>query len=436
MHHLHRPLHKPVPVCAGAAGKGFEAITVETTVVPQTGSPLKRASVWRLVPFLLALGPGLIGLCADNDAGGMLSYTVTGASHGLAWLLPALLLLGLPTFFVQALALRVAEATRLSYSKALIVRVGTPLARLEAAVLYALNLVILVTEFVGMALALSLAGVSRPVSAVATFGLVVALTSSRVYPRIEQLLLRIAIGSLAFIPALLLVHHQDGALAQAFSARVPNRWFLLLALAGNTMAPWMIYWQQNAVWAGEPREPRQRRWDLATGQIVMVVMASAALLLGALTPGKAAAWASPVTWIVHDGGSASGILFAVGLFDAGLLAACTISLSSLWTLREAMGRGAKQSGEAPNQGGWRALHLLTLALAAAVVLWPNLASGPLALWAQALGAIWMPVSLVLLGLVASSQRLMGGAAIGSRTKVLLGALAVGYLVLACLGVAG
>jgi Mn2+/Fe2+ NRAMP family transporter len=402
-------------------------VRVEMPVAPEAAPPPLPTRAWRWLPFLLALGPGVIGLCADNDAGGMLSYAVTGASHGLVWLLPALVALAVPTFFVQAVALRVAQASGLPYSKVLIATAGVPLARLEALVLYALNAVTLVTEFVGMALALALAGVPPIVSAPLTFGLVVALTSSRIYPRIEELLLRVAVATIAFLPALLLLHHRPTALAAAFAGRVGDPWFLLLALAGNTLAPWMIYWQQNAVWAGAPRTPRQRLWDLLTGQVAMVVMASAVLLLGALTPGNAAAWASPLAWIAREGGAPAGGLFAVGIFAAGLLAACTISLASLWTLREAMGAGARHPEEAPNRGAWRTVHLLTLALAAAVVLWPGLAAGTLALWAQALGAIWMPVTLLLLFLVARDRRRMGNLVLGPWAQAALALLAAGYL---------
>ena len=396
----------------------------------------KGTSLARLTPLLFALGPGVIGLCADNDAGGMLSYVVTGASHGLAWLLPALVFLGLPTVFVMWVALRVAEATHMPYSRVLLASVGRTLTRVEAFVLYVLNGIILVTEFAGMSLALSLAGLPRSLSALVTFGLVLALTSFGAYPRIERLLLRVAIGNLAFLPALFLVHRSGGAMAAAFTAHVPNASFLLLALAGNTLAPWMIYWQQNAVWAGEVRTAGQRAMDLIIGQITMIIMASTVLLLGALMPGSASAWASPVAWIFHDGGAMPGILFAMGLFDAGLLSACTISLASLWTLREAVGQGAKRHTEAPNRGKWQVLHIGTLALAASAVTWPNLAFGSLALWTQALGAIWMPVSLILLGSVATNRRVMGRLALGLPAKVALGALAAGDLVLACLGIAG
>jgi Mn2+/Fe2+ NRAMP family transporter len=350
-------------------------------------------------------------------------------------MLPALLVLVLPTLFIQWVALRVARATRLPYSKVLIRGVGKPLVMVEALALYGINLLILVTEFVGMSLALRLLGLPVPVSLLITLGLVIYLTSAQVYPRIERLLLWTALANLAFIPALILLHRTPGALATVFvTSRSINPWFLLLAMAGNAMAPWMIYWQQNAVWAGAARSPRQRLLDLVTGQVAMIVMAGTVLLLGAVVPGRSAAWASPVAWIYHDGGHLAGILFGVGLFDAGLLAACTVSLSSLWTVREALGRGAGHPAEAPNRGKWRYVHLATLAAAAAIVLVPSLGVGSIALWAQAVGALWMPVTLTLLGLVASNRGLMGGHAIGRPAQVALAAMTIGYLVLAWVGI--
>ena len=387
-----------------------------------------------LTVFLLALGPGVIGLSADNDAGGMLSYLVSGASHSLLFLVPTLVLLGLPTLFIGWLALRVAQATHLPYSKTLIQGVGKPLARIEAVALYGMNVLILVTEFMGMTLGLSLLGVPTPISLALTFGLVVMLTGSRMYARTEQLLLCVAGGSLLFIPALLFLHPSTASVAQAFSTHVPDAAFLVLAMVGNAIPPWMIYWQQNAVWAGTARTARQRMWDLCTGQVAMIVMAGTVLLVGGVMPGDGAAWASPVAWIYHDGGHVAGVLFAVGLFDAGLLAACTVSLSSLWTVREAMGRGAKHPAEAPNRGKWRYVHLATLALAAAVVLLPSLNVGSVALWAQAVGAVWMPISLVLLALVASNRRIMGPLTIGPAAQAAVAAMALGYVALAWVGI--
>ena len=404
---------------------------------PDSETRSTRGRPRRLAFFLAALGPGVIGLVADNDAGGMLSYLVSGAHHVLAWLLPALLVLGMATLFIQKLALRVAQATHLPYSKALKRVVGERLVLIEALALYGLNTLILVTEFMGMTLALSLTGLPVWVSLAGTFLFIVALTGRDVYPRIERFLLWTAVANLAFIPALLWAHQTPHAVAQAFRV-VPSMhpWFLLLAMGGNAIAPWMIYWQQNAVWAGAARTPRQQNWDLITGVVAMMVMASVVLVLGAVIPGHEAAWRSPVAWVMTKGGTAAGLLFAVGLFDAGFLAACTVSLSSLWPLREAFGRGAAHPAEAPNRGRWRYVHLMTLAVAAAVVLAPQLGVGAVALWAQAAGGLWMPVCLVLLGLVARHRGIMGRYAIGPATQAALGVLVAGFVVLAILGTVG
>ena len=405
-----------------------------------SGASLPRAprrARWAQLGLLLAaLGPGVIGLMANNDAGGMLSYLVTGASHGLAWVLPGLGLMGLVTLFVQWVALRVAQATGMPYSKVLISGVGWLPARVEAVVLYGLNTLILATEFVGMALALALAGVPIGLGVTLAFCLVAALTSASVYARLERLLLYVALGSLAFLPALLLAHHPAGALTAALTEPNPRLRFVLLALAGNAIAPWMIYWQQNATWSGRPRTRREQNCDLLVGAAAFLIMAAAVMVLGAIVPGAASTMVSPVRWLYRMGGPAAGALFAVGIFDAGLLAACTISLSSLWTLREALGRTPRDPGQAPNRGGWFPVQLLTLAAAAAVVLVPHLAAGAIALWANALAGVWMPVTLALLALVAGKRRLMGDRALPWPLQTVLWGLAAGFAVLTCLGLSG
>jgi Mn2+/Fe2+ NRAMP family transporter len=365
------------------------------------------------------------------------SDLVSGAHHVLAVLLPALLVLAVPTWFIQRLALRVARATRRPYSAVLTDAVGRPLVVLEALVLYGLNVLILVTELVGMTLALSLTGLPSWLILAGVFAVVAGMTGQAVYPRIERFLLLTAVANLAFIPALAVAHRRPAAWTAAFlSPAASHPWFLLLAMAGNAVAPWMIYWQHNAVWAGDERTARQRDWDLLTGVLAMILMAAVVLLLGAVIPGRLGAWRSPLVWVLEDGGRPAGILFAVGLFDAGLLAACTVSLSSLWALREAFGRGPAQPTEAPNRGVWRWVHVATLGAAAAVVLIPHLAVGPLVLWAQAAGALWMPVTLVLLGLAARNRRLMGRHAIGPAPQAALAVVAAGFLVLALLGTLG
>ncbi len=393
-------------------------------------------AVWPRIGLLLAaLGPGVIGLVANNDAGGMLSYLVTGANGGLKWILPVLVLLGAPVVFIQWVALRVARVSGLPYGKALTAAAGKWPARVEAMALYGLNTLILATEFVGMTAALALSGVPSTLSVPLTFGLVIALTGASVYVRIERLLLYVASATLVFFPALLLVRHRPGAFSAAFASPGHHTAFLLLALAGNSVAPWMIYWQQNATWSGRVRTERQQNWDLGVGVVAFMVMAGAVILLGAVAPAAPGEMAAPLLWLSHAGGRVAGTLFAVGIFDAGLLAACTISLSSLWTLREGLGARAGNPGDAPNRGVWFAVHAGTLALAAAVAL-PHLAAGTLAVWVNALNGMWMPVSLTLLGVVAGNRAVMGGQVLGRPARVALWGLAAGFALLTGVGLTG
>lgn len=399
--------------------------------VPSRRAAIPLPAVWG---FFAALGPGVIGLTADNDAGGMLSYLITGAAHTLRWTLPALGVMGAVTLIVLLLAQRVQRATSQPYTRVLTLALGRPLALTEALALYGMNGFILVTEFLGMTLALGAAGVPRLAALPVTFALVALLTGARFYGRIEALLLRTSLVSLAFVPALLLLHPGVGAWATAFGSVRTDPWFLLLAMSGNAMAPWMIYWQQDAAWAGKARSARQQFWDVGTGVAAMIVLASTVLLLGALTPAGPAVVA-PVAWLLHSAGRLPGTLFALGLFNAGLLAACTVSLSSLWTLREALSPGRSDRRQAPNRGRWLVPHLGTLAAAAAVAGLPDLAAGRVALWANAVPALWMPVSLLLLGLVLRNRRLMGRHAIGAGAQALLGAIIALFLGAACVGLA-
>ena len=198
------------------------------------------------------------------------------------------------------------------------------------------------------------------------------------------------------------------------------------------MAPWMIYWQQNAVWAGQVRSLKTGRKDIMLGVVAQVVMATLALVIGALTPHHQGVTQNAIRWIFANDGALVGDLFGLGIFNAGFLAACTISLSSAWMVREVFVPGEHARQEVPTRGGFFSLHLVTLAAAALVALTARVPSGTLALWAQALGAIWMPVSLVTLGLVARDRHTMGLMALRWRRQVGLGAITALFIALAIL----
>lgn len=388
----------------------------------------RRAMLW-----ILAIGPGVLGLAADNDAGGMLSYLVTGAAHHLEWFIFGLMSMVPVTYTIQELALRVAIATQMPYSHLLRVRFGRWWTAVNGIVLHLLNALILVTEFLGMTSALHLIGFPWWSGVVISWGLVIGVTAYRHYPSLERLLLIMAIFNFAFIPALITLHPDPHAWQQAFGGSLTSSiFFLLLALAGNAIAPWMIYWQQNAVWSGNVPSLSFGRKDIRLGVLAQVVMAAIVMLIGALAKGSGSALANPLQWLWIAAGPVTGRLFALGIFDAGFLAACTISLSSAWMLSEVLHGTPPPRAVTPTGGRSRWIHIFTLTIAAICVMWPNLSIGSIALWAQALGALWMPISLIMLIVIGRDIRLMGPLVIRRRRLIALIAIVVLFVTLAAL----
>jgi Mn2+/Fe2+ NRAMP family transporter len=361
----------------------------------------------RFLVAIAALGPGILGLMADNDAGGMTSYLLTGARHQLALFLPALGVMGLVTLFVQDMALRVALVTRTPFARLVESRFGRLWSRLLATLIHGLNLLVLATEISGMAMALTLTGLGFAPAAVAATVLVMAITSLSRYRTLERVLLLVAILNLAFLGAVF-------ALPAGPTVTDPFHWqagttglsFYLLALAGNAMAPWMVYWQQNAVVARGMKawEIRRGRFDLGVGVMAQMTMATVVLWTGASLRGNPARFFNPLAWMARQGGHVATGLFAVGLFDAGLLAAVAISQSSQWMLREAF-RPASSAG--PRHACFGQLGRLWLPLALILVLVPGWGQGFLALFTQALAALLMPVTIAFLGMLGNDPAVAG-----------------------------
>ena len=122
--------------------------------------------------------------------------------------------------------------------------------------------------------------------------------------------------------------------------------FLVIADVGTTIAPWMLFYQQGAVVDKglTPRDIRQGQQDTLVGSLVMGVVAVAIVVLtgtvlfprhiGVGTLGQAQ-WAQTLAPYL---GPLAERLFGLGLFEAGLVAAITISLSWAWAVGEVSGR--------------------------------------------------------------------------------------------------
>jgi Mn2+/Fe2+ NRAMP family transporter len=388
-------------------------------MVRDRGGWLRRAGA-----ALLVLGPGVLSMAGDNDAGGLLSYAATGMRFGPSLFVPLMLPLVALSFVVQEMAMRLGAVTGKGFATLLRERVDRRWAILAAVDLALTNWFSLVTEMAGMGIGLAHFGVPLPIGVPISLVAVLALAIGLPYRRVERLALAVAVTSVLFIPIAIRLHPPLAAIGLWPHAAAPDLGFFVLATVGNAMAPWMVFFQSKAVEDRGGAGLRAGRLDLVAGSLLQGAVAVAVLLVAAAAP--MAHGFGAAGWLDHLGSPWLGDLFAIGLFDAGFVAAVTVGLSSAWAVAETCTADAAREG-----GKVRAIYAAGLVTAAAAVLVPGLPLDLVAVGAQAASGILMPPVVGLLLVLCNDARLSHGARNG-RLANLAGALAAAVFTLASL----
>jgi Mn2+/Fe2+ NRAMP family transporter len=354
-----------------------------------------QRSLWaRLALLFVLVGPGILVMVADNDAGGVMTYAQTGAAYGIGFFLPFLVLMGPVAYFVQEMTVRLGSVTGRGHAELIWQRYGSFWGAFSLVDLLLANVLTLVTEFIGITTGMAVFGVPPAVSSLAGFLLVTTVLLFLRYYTWERVALAIAAGNLVFVPLALGAHPHWQALGRAFlSAALPGGLtpvlvYVLLANLGTTIAPWMLFFQQSSVVDKglTHHDIRHGQWDTALGSLAMTVVALAIVVLTG-------------TW-VHASGAPS--------FDIhGILAAIAITASTSWAMGEALRWPA--SINLPPARAWRFYlpGLLSAAVAAGVVLIPHAPLGWLNLTVQVIATIFMPSALFFLLLLVNDHELMG-----------------------------
>ncbi len=317
---------------------------------PRVSQVLTRTTVRRLASgrALWVLGPGLMVMLADTDAGSVITAAQSGASWGYR-LLPLELLLIPVLYLVMELTVRIGATTGKGHAEAIRERFGARWAAVSVGTLLISATGALVTEFAGIAAVGEFVGLAPAVTVPLAGGFLVAVVLGGGYRRLELIGLGLGSFELAFLVAALLAHPRVGSVAASLWSHQPlgDRSYLTLVAAniGAVVMPWMIFYQQGAVVDKGLREGQIRvaRLDTALGAVltqavmVAVLVVTAATLSGrgptALTSvGQIATALSP-----YLGAFASRVTLAMGITGAALLAAIVVSLAASWAVAEAFG---------------------------------------------------------------------------------------------------
>jgi Mn2+/Fe2+ NRAMP family transporter len=385
---------------------------------------------WSLMWLLV--GPGILAMLGENDGPSMIAYASDGAQYGLGFFVPFIPLLFAMAYVCQEMCMRIGAVTHRGYGELVLQRYGSVWGWFAAGDLTLTNLVTLVAEFVSIRVGLAYFHLGSPIAVALGLVLVVFTFSGGRYWRWERIVLGMALFNGLFLVAAILVKPHAGAIASSldfspFPGGSFNTLLLLLASTiGATVTPWMIFFQQGASAdkGMTPRDIRHGRYDTAVGAVLAAIFGIGALVAGAalLTHGGAGiqgfAGAGFPDALRRVAGSAAGAVFALGLIEAGAVAILTISASTAYAAAECVGV-THSFNTSPRQAGlFYAANFGVALIAAIVILIPGAPLLSIALNANVLATVLLPVSLVFMVMLANDRGLMGAWANRRSTNVI------------------
>lgn len=395
----------------------------------------------RFMKFLRLLtiiaGPGILVMVADNDAGGITTYTATGAKYGfnLIWFL---ILLGPIAYVAQEMTVRLGAVTKRGHAEAIFDAFGPFWGWFSLFDLAITDWLTLVSEFIGMTAGLRIFGVPEWLTVIIVSLLMLAMVLQGRYWTWEKIALLFCVINLIYIPAAFLVHPNLGNVFA--TGLVPNfpggltttMFFFLMANVGTTIAPWMIFFQQSAV-VDKGLKGKDVLWsqlDTAIGALLTVVVAIAVLIVtGATLYGTNVESAAQAAAALMHLNQYTGAIMAIGLFDAGFLGAICISLSSSWAVGEVFGWAHSLNLKVREAPWFYAFYFFSLLTAGVLVLIPGAPLVVITLFVQVVATTLLPAALVFLILLLNNEELMGEFRNKTWQNVLDFAIVIGLILL-------
>jgi Mn2+/Fe2+ NRAMP family transporter len=399
-----------------------------------------RARLWTL---LAILGPGLIVMVGDNDAGAFGTYTQAAQNYGTSLLWTLLLLV--PVLYVnQEMVLRLGAVTGVGHARLIFERFGRFWGAFSVIDLFLLNALTIVTEFIGVTLGLSYLGLPKTwgVAAAAIVTVLAAATGN--FRRFERFMMALVLGSLALVPIVLMAHPPLGQVAHDFlipqlpkDGKLSDVMLLIIAIVGTTVAPWQLFFQQSYVVDKRitPRFIAYEKVDLWLG-IVMVIVGAVAMMAftaaafdGTPLHGQFTDAAGVAVGLERHAGRLAGVLFAVALIDASIIGAGAVSLSTAYAVGDVFKLNHSLHRRPREAMGFYAVYGGLIALAAALVLIPGTPLGLLTNAVQTLAGVLLPSATVFLLLLCNDKAVLGPWVNGRWLNLFTGAVIAALVVL-------
>ncbi|WP_322012384.1 NRAMP family divalent metal transporter [Paraburkholderia sp. J12] len=381
-----------------------------------------RTNWWARFRTLLAiLGPGLIVMVGDNDAGAFGTYTQAGQNYGTTLLWTMLLLV--PVLFVnQEMVLRLGAVTGVGHARLIFERFGKFWGAFSVIDLFLLNALTIVTEFIGITFVLDFFGVSKVAGVCIAAALTMAAVSTGNFRRFERFAVVLCLLSLLLVPVLVAIHPPVSQMTRDFfipnwpaNSKLSDVMLLVIGIVGTTVAPWQLFFQQSYV-VDKRITPRFMKYEKADlwigiafvliGAIAMIAFC-AQLFAGKPEFGNFTDAGGVIAGLEKYAGHTSAVLFAVALFDAAIIGAAAVSLSTAYAIGDVFKIRHSLHRSVNDARGFYAVYFGIVALAAAIVLIPGSPLGLLTEAVQTLAGVLLPSATVFLLLLCNDKAVLG-----------------------------
>jgi Mn2+/Fe2+ NRAMP family transporter len=391
----------------------FEGLQTRGENLQQKLRGLRR----RLTLLLAVVGPGLITSNVDNDAGGIATYTQSGAQYGYA-LLWSLIPMTIALYVTEEMCARMGVITGKGLSDLIREEFGFRPTFFVMVTGFFVDLANVVAEFAGVAASMEMFHVSRYISVPIAAILVWVLVLRGTYRQVEVIFL-IACGFyVTYIISAVLA--KPDWLEAAKHVVIPNLHFesgyllTLTALVGTTIAPWQFFYLQAGFVEKKvgPRQYPQARADVLVGSIscmvivfFIIVATAATLNKQGLTNISDAVQAAKA--LIPLAGKWAGFTFAFGFLNASLFAATILPLSTAHVICEGLGFEAGIDHKFKDARIFYSLYTLLIVVGAGIILIPHIPLWKIFIFSQVGNGIWLPIVIIFILLLVNRRDLMG-----------------------------
>jgi Mn2+/Fe2+ NRAMP family transporter len=374
----------------------------------------------RLLALLAIMGPGLIVMVGDNDAGGVATYAQAGQNYRLTLLWTLVLLV--PVLIVnQEMVVRLGAVTGVGHARLIIERFGKFWGAFSVGDLFILNFLTIVTEFIGVSLALSYFGVSKYVAVPIAAAALIAMTTTGSFRRWERFMYVFVITNFIAIPLAIVSHpHLVPIISGSVTPGVEGGFnstsmLLIIAIVGTTVAPWQLFFQQSNVIDKRitPRWINYERADTVIGSIVVILGAAALMIAvsfglgGTPLHGQFGDAGTVASGLSRTLGRAAGDLFAIALLNAAIIGAAAVTLASSYAFGDVFRRPHSLHHGVGKANLFHGSYAAMVILAAGIVLIPGAPLGTITTAVQALAGVLLPSATVFLVLLCNDKAVLG-----------------------------